>query len=195
MAQRLYEYQPHTHTPRNANDVHKEERTGWGDHLADIVTANVGTMQCAGVFFGIGVGSIIGVWTNNYVLAASCGAISSYILQLVLLPVILKKQNTDSRKADIIADETYKTTLIIEHHGVQADNHRQAQDNKLIHLHADVEDIKQVVSQMSIDIASRDNVIAALLAAMNTRLDAMPHQDSSHSSIFHRMTHPLQKTH
>jgi hypothetical protein len=57
-------------------------------------------MWCAYVFSVIGVGSLVGVFTGNALLALAFGGISSYFIQLVLLPVIMVGQNVQQAHAD-----------------------------------------------------------------------------------------------
>jgi hypothetical protein len=84
--------------PIRAADSHPHE--GWNRALAVWVTEHVGTMWCAYVFLGIGAGSLLGLLTGNAVLALACGALSSYVLQLVLLPVIMVGQAVQQAHAD-----------------------------------------------------------------------------------------------
>jgi len=76
--------------------------------LALWVTKNVGTIWCAYIFAAIGVGSLVGVITNNTLLAIFCGAISSYFLQLVLLPIIMVGQNIQSEANDERMEKTLR---------------------------------------------------------------------------------------
>jgi hypothetical protein len=68
--------------------------------IAIWITNHVGTMTTAYIFLVIGIGSLIGIITGNTVLALTCGAISSYILQLVLLPIIMLGQNIQSEASE-----------------------------------------------------------------------------------------------
>jgi hypothetical protein len=88
--------------PVRIADVHPH--TGWKLALATWVTDRVATIECAIAFLGIGVGSLIGVITGNTVLALACGAVSSYVLQLVLLPLIMLRQSVQDRHTDARAE-------------------------------------------------------------------------------------------
>lgn len=130
----LYDHQPHPHTPRNPNQVHqaKQQAKGFNARLAVYITTHTGTMWCAYIFFGIGVGSLIGVLTNNALLAGVFGSVSSYILQLVLLPIILDGQNIQGERQEILAQETYETTMHNYHDTEQVIRHLNAQDEELL---------------------------------------------------------------
>lgn len=84
------------------------------EKIAVWVTNRVGTMVCAYIFAGIGIGSIIGVITGNAALGLVCGAVSSYFLQLVLLPIIMVGQNIQNRHAEISAQADFETNIDAE---------------------------------------------------------------------------------
>lgn len=101
--------------PVRVADVHPNQ--GWKLALATWVTDRVATVECAIVFLGIGIGSLVGVITGNTVLALACGAVSSYVLQLVLLPLIMLRQSvqdlhTDARAEIDHAALTHTTELL-----------------------------------------------------------------------------------
>lgn len=146
----LYQHVPHPHTPRNVNDRHAAERRanadrpGWrgrasafNDALAIWITTHSGSMGCAYLFFGIGVGSLIGVLTNDVILAAICGSVSSYVIQLVMLPILQKGQNIVARQAELQADEAFKTAQGTYHHLLQVARHQDAQDAELLRQSAE----------------------------------------------------------
>lgn len=137
----LYHHQPHPHTPRNPNERHAEERSqraargrvaAFNEALAVWLTQHTGTMATAYLFAGIGVGSLVGVFTGNVFLAALFGSISSYFLQLVLLPVLSVGQNVLSRHSEIQADEQYHTSLRNQHDIGQVARHMDAQDREAL---------------------------------------------------------------
>lgn len=97
----------HARGPLKTADVHPH--TGWKLVLATWVTDRVATIECAILFLGIGVGSLVGVITGNTVLALACGAVSSYVLQLVLLPLIMLKQAVQDRHTDARAEIDHET--------------------------------------------------------------------------------------
>ena len=80
------------------------ERLNGKERFALWVTNHVGTVECAIVFALIGIGSIIGLITNNTALALVCGAVSSYFLQLVLLPIIMVGQNLQNKHSELRAE-------------------------------------------------------------------------------------------
>lgn len=112
--------QARKHTPRlvRSRDVHDAVH---GAHalgrfnawLAVRITRTVGTMWCAYVFLGVGVGSLVGVLTGNALLGLICGAVSSYVIQLVLLPVIMVGQNVQQAASDARAEADHQTLTAI----------------------------------------------------------------------------------
>jgi uncharacterized membrane protein YhiD involved in acid resistance len=81
------------------------------EKIALWITKHVGTMTCAYIFLVIGIGSLVGIITGNTTLALACGAISSYVLQLVLLPIIIVGQNLNSKKTEQQITETHDTVM------------------------------------------------------------------------------------
>lgn len=130
----LFHHEPHRHQPRNVNQLHAAEQAekGFNTRLAVTLTRYTGTMWTAYLFAGIGIGSLVGVFTNNVYLALLCGSISSYFLQLVLLPIIMTGQNVLGRKAELQADEAFKTTMSTYHDIEQVMQHLCAQDTELL---------------------------------------------------------------
>ncbi len=90
---------------QHKNTLSKQEK------IAIWVTDRIGTFTCAVIFAGIGIGSLIGVITNNTILALAFGAVSSYFLQLVLLPLIMVSQNLTQRHQELLAEETYEAAI------------------------------------------------------------------------------------
>jgi hypothetical protein len=75
----LYHEQREAKVAQSRDDAVKE-------HVALWITDHTSTMECAALFTGIGIGSLVDVFTGNATLAATCGSVSSYLLQLVMLP-------------------------------------------------------------------------------------------------------------
>lgn len=94
-------------THRKVHKAHSEYESNLSlnERFGVFVTKRVGTMICAYVFTAIGVGSLVGVVTNNTTLALVCGALSSYVIQLVLLPVIMVGQDVEGRKNEHVLSE------------------------------------------------------------------------------------------
>jgi uncharacterized membrane protein len=135
---KLFHHEPHQHQPRNVNQQHAAEQAGEGfnTRLAVALTKYTGTMWTAYLFAGIGIGSLVGVFTNSVFLALLFGSISSYFLQLVLLPIIMTGQNVLGRKAELQADEQFHTTMSTYHDIEQIMQHLSAQDAELLrHAH------------------------------------------------------------
>lgn len=96
-----------------ASDAHPHKDTA-NELIALWITEHVGTMWCAYVFAGIGIGSLVGVFTGNVILALACGAVSSYFLQLVLLPVIMVGQRVQQRHSDLMSQQQFDMTSRLE---------------------------------------------------------------------------------
>jgi hypothetical protein len=128
----LFRHQPHEYEPRNVNEVQKAEQQGFNTRLAVWLTRNVGTMACAYLFTVIGIAGLIGAFTNNTSLVLIFGSISSYFLQLVLLPVILVGGNVLNRHQELQAEETFQTSQQCFHDIEQIMQHLCAQDAELL---------------------------------------------------------------
>ena len=65
----LFQHQPHEYQPRNVNKLHAAEQAteGFNTRLAVALTQYTGTMWTAYLFAGIGIGSLVGVFTNSAV--------------------------------------------------------------------------------------------------------------------------------
>ena len=63
----LFRHQPHEYEPRNVNQLQAAEQAGRGfnTRLAVALTKYTGTMWTAYLFAGIGIGSLVGVITDN----------------------------------------------------------------------------------------------------------------------------------
>jgi hypothetical protein len=128
----LFHHEPHMHQPRNVNDVQKAEQQGFNTRLAVWLTRNVGTMACAYLFAVIGIAGLIGAFTDNASLVLIFGSISSYFLQLVLLPVILVGSNVLNRHQELQSEETFQTSQHSFHDIEQIMQHLSAQDAELL---------------------------------------------------------------
>ncbi|HLW03433.1 MAG TPA: DUF1003 domain-containing protein [Ktedonobacterales bacterium] len=137
----LFHHEPRQHQPRNINEVQAAERLSFNDRVAVWVAANVGTMICAYIFAIIGITSIVGYLTNSTTLALISGSLSSYFLQLVLLPIIMVGQNVQSRHSELQADEAFKTTMSTYHDIEQIMQHLAAQDSELLRHAKMLEDL------------------------------------------------------
>jgi hypothetical protein len=111
---------PTEHQPRLVTNRHVQEsmeRPGaigrFNTWLAVVITKSVGTMWCAYVFAVIGITSLVGVLTQNTLLALIAGSISSYFLQLVLLPIIIVGQNVISAAQDARAFADHETLVAL----------------------------------------------------------------------------------
>ncbi len=141
----LYEHAHSHHQPRNVNEQHAAERLSLNDRLAVFISKHVGSMLCAYVFACIGVGSLVGVFTNNLLLAAICGSFSSYFLQLVLLPILALGQNILGRHAELQAEEQFRTTERVFHDSEQLVAHLHAQDALALEDHETLLQMQEVL--------------------------------------------------
>ncbi len=162
----IYTHITHAHTPRNVNAVHQAEHAegGFNIRLAVWLTKHTGTMACAYVFAGIGVGSLIGVFTGNVLLAAAFGSLSSYFLQLVFLPVLQVGSNVLNRHAELQSDEMFATTQRTYHDIRQAQEHLTAQDHRILAL-------EEVNARQLALLTTQGAQIVALLAAVGASGD------------------------
>jgi hypothetical protein len=88
---------------KHANELHQERLTR-NERIGVWVTRHVGTMMCAYLFTIIGIASLIGAFTNNAQLVLIFGGISSYFIQLVLLPIIMVGTQVQSKHDAARAD-------------------------------------------------------------------------------------------
>ena len=86
------------------------ETLSMNERFGVFITNNVGTMWCAYIFTFIGIASLVGAVTNNAALALTFGAVSSYFLQLVLLPIIMVGQSVEGRKNEHVQSEILQDT-------------------------------------------------------------------------------------
>ena len=115
------EHKPKLVTSRSvASAVHGAGPIGrFNSWLAVSITRSVGTMWAAYAFTFIGVGGLVGAVTGNTTLALIFGSISSYLLQLVLLPVIMVGQNVISASQDARAEADHLTLTTLHAINVQ----------------------------------------------------------------------------
>lgn len=112
--------EPLKHVPRLVTSHHVRaamQRPGdlgrFNNWLAVLITKSVGTMWCAYIFAVIGITSLVGAFTGNTQLALIAGGISSYFLQLVLLPIIIVGQNVISAAQDARALADHETLVAL----------------------------------------------------------------------------------
>jgi hypothetical protein len=105
------EHKPRLITSRSVGPaVHGAGTIGqFNNRLAVLITKNVGTMWAAYVFSVIGITSLVGVISSNITLTLLAGGLSSYFLQLVLLPIIMVGQNVISASQDARAEADHLT--------------------------------------------------------------------------------------
>jgi hypothetical protein len=166
----LYTHAPNPHAPRNPNLVKAQAlaASGFNIRLAVWLTNHVGTMQTAYVFAGIGIGSLVGVFTGNVFLAALFGGLSSYFLQLVLLPVIMVGQNVLSSHQEAQADEAFTATMRTLHDEQQNIRHLNAQDRLML--------------QQLAELQKQTPLLLAILAALHIEAPPTPAEPSAGST-------------
>lgn len=131
----LFRYEPYQ--PRNVNRLQEAEQSasGFNTRIAVALTKGVGTMWTAYAFVAlalIGLFAILGLLNPGVSLLVAWT--SQTLLQLVLLPIILVGQNVLGRKAELQAEEQFRTTMSTYHDLEQVMKHLLAQDTELVHL-------------------------------------------------------------
>ncbi len=131
----LFRNEPHQHQPRNVNRLHEAEQaaSGFNTRLAVALTKGVGTMWTAYIFVVLAVIGLFGLlgWLNPFTFLLATW-VSQQFLQLVLLPVIMVGQNVLGRKAELLADEQFRTTMSAYHDIEEIMQHLSAQDAELL---------------------------------------------------------------
>src|SRR5579883_520077 len=135
----LFHHEPHQHQPRNVNALHAAERAAEGINtkIAITLTNSVGTMWTAYIFAIIAVIGLFGILQLfNPIVALLVAWVSQTFIQLTLLPVIMVGQNVLGRKAELQADEQFRTTMSTYHDIEEIMKHLAAQDAELLrHAH------------------------------------------------------------
>lgn len=131
----IYWHPHHPHVPKNPNIIHNEEcqQAGFNQKIAVIITRMTGTMWTAYAFACL---AILGFpafaqWLGPLV-AIYVIWVSQTFIQLTMLPVLAVGQNVLGRKAEIQADEMFKTTQRSFHDIEHIVKHLQAQDKELL---------------------------------------------------------------
>jgi len=94
--------------PINSNQLH-QEKLGILDKAGLVITRSVGTMIAAIIFACLSLVSLpAALATGDKIIIV--GWIAQTFLQLVLLPIIIVGQNIQSKHAEVMADEEFKTT-------------------------------------------------------------------------------------
>ncbi len=131
----LFRNEPHQHQPRNVNRLHQAElaASGFNTRLAVALTKSVGTMWTAYIFMVLAIIGLFGLlgWLNPFTFLLATW-VSQQFLQLVLLPVIMVGQNVLGRKAELMADEQFRTTMSTYHDIEEIMQHLSAQDAELL---------------------------------------------------------------
>lgn len=166
----IYQHVPHPRIaerkaqgPVKTLDVRKGRQPGasaaqrFNSALGLAITNGVGTMWAAYVFACIALLSLPAVlagvfpavhralpsWLIGASLIALVGWISSYFLQLVLLPIIIVGQNIQGRAADARSEATYKDADAVLHEAEEIQKHLAAQDAAISDVLAQVSALRQ----------------------------------------------------
>ena len=131
----LFHHEPRQYQPRNVNQLHEAEKAqaGINTRIAVGLTKSVGTMWTAYIFTVlaiIGLLAILGLLSP--VVALLVAWTSQTLIQLVLLPIIMVGQNVLGRKAELQADEQFRTTVSTYHDIEQMMQHLSTQDAELL---------------------------------------------------------------
>ncbi len=146
---KLYTHENHPHQPQSVtlSDTHEhmKARGGLNAAIAVILTRGVGSMWAAYVFVVlafVGLFGVIGLLAPEaYTLVAWT---SQTLIQLVMLPVIMVGQAILGKHAEMISEETAKTTLKSYHQLGQIVKHLNAQDDELLRIVATSSEVKEV---------------------------------------------------
>ena len=96
------------HKPEDINQKHKDKLSPL-DKMGLIITRGVGTMIAAILFTILACVSLpAAISSHNAIIIVAW--IAQTFLQLVLLPIIMVGQNIQSKHAEVLADEEFKTT-------------------------------------------------------------------------------------
>lgn len=170
MSAKLFTRIRHPHKPRNVNEQHQDElQANFNIRLAVWLTKNVGSMWCAYLFAAIGIGGLVGAITGNLTLALIFGSVSSYFLQLVLLPVIIVGTNVQSRHGELLAEEMYATSQHSFHDIEEIMKHLDAQDAEILKISmqpswaSDIKAQTEKLDEMSLNITAMNKTLSTLL--------------------------------
>jgi hypothetical protein len=135
----LYKHIKHPHMSLNANMVHRSEQTGLNTRVALVLTKGVGSMWTAYLFTVLSIVGLLGLLgLLNPFTFLLCTWVSQMFLQLVFLPILSVGQNVLGRKAEIQAEEAFKTTQNTYHDIEQVMAHLSAQDDRIEAMEANI---------------------------------------------------------
>src|ERR1700743_3318202 len=96
------------HKPANVNQRHRQNMSVL-NRVGLKITTLVGTMVCAIIFACLSLVSLpAAIHSHNLITIVSW--IAQTFLQLVLLPIIMGRQNIQSQNSAVMADDQFKTT-------------------------------------------------------------------------------------
>jgi hypothetical protein len=194
MAQPLYTRQPHNIKPTSLEEHRAERRALLNNYqrakawIAIKITTGLGTLECAVLFAAL---AIYG-FPQNPTPQQLVQWISQTFIQLTCLSILGNGQQILGQIQEHIITEISKNVTIVLHQDTEMHRHIDAQDDELIAQSQQLRDLQEAVSNLKDTVIDRDNTISALLAAMNTHLDAMTQVKSS-GSFLSRLSRPLKQ--
>jgi uncharacterized membrane protein len=148
----LYKHQPHEHTPRNPNHIHKEEQAqaNFNQRVAIGMTKLFSSML---LFWCILLWILLWIVANATIahfdpLPWPLLLCLASVPQLPLMIVIMVGQGVLGRKAELQADEQYKTTIKTYHDIEQIMLHLSAQDEAILHQSQLIEEQNKLILQL-----------------------------------------------
>lgn len=132
-----YQYQQHPHAtsrqhPQERKVVHKATLS-LNDKIGLFITARVGSMWAAYVFFGLTLVSLPAALASGNVIVIVSWVAQTF-LQLVLLPIIIVGQNIQAKASDDRAIATYEDAGAILDEAREIQVHLGVQDDRLAEL-------------------------------------------------------------
>jgi hypothetical protein len=135
----LYTHKPHPRIaqrtlsgPTKVHDQYRRETPAerFNARVGLTITVIVGTMWCAYLFTAISLLALpSAIRSHNFTIIVAW--LSSYFLQLVLLPIIIVGQNIQAKAADKRAEDTYDDADAVLHESIQIQEHLKAQDQAI----------------------------------------------------------------
>ena len=124
-----YRHVPHSHQPKNVNEVHAQGQLSLNDKIAVFITRIVSTMQTTYIFAIL---AIIGFPGFNATPTQYVQWVSQTFIQLVALSVLAVGQQVLSKQGELMAQEQYHATINSYHDIEQIMQHLCAQDAELL---------------------------------------------------------------
>src|SRR5215469_778628 len=124
-----YRHVPHSHQPKNVNEVRAQGQLSLDDKIAVFITRIVSTMQMTYIFAIL---AIIGFPGFNATPTQYVQWVSQTFIQLVALSVLAVGQQVLSKQGELMSEEQYHTTMNSYKDIEQIMQHLCAQDAELL---------------------------------------------------------------